>query len=95
MKPMLNRILKTVCVVVAAGMLTACGSGSTVDPFRPTRVIGLGDAYNDMGNNQATVRGTADEVGEITTVVEQLRLSLAVALTFQAMPAALTHHLRR
>jgi phospholipase/lecithinase/hemolysin len=72
MKPMLNRILKTVCVVVAAGMLTACGSSSTVDPFKPTRVIGLGDAYNDMSNNQATVRGTAAQVGAVTTVVEQV-----------------------
>ena len=71
MNPIFSRTLKALCTIVVAGVLTACGSSSTVDPFKPTRVIGLGDAYNDMTGPQSTVRGTLAEVG-VTTVVEQL-----------------------
>ncbi len=69
MNPMISRTLKALCTVAVAALLSACGSSSTVDPFVPTRVIGLGDAYNDTGNTQYTVRGT-DQT--ITTVVAQV-----------------------
>jgi lysophospholipase L1-like esterase len=69
MNPIFNRSLKALCTVVIAGVLSACGSSSTVDPFTPTRVIGLGDAYNDTGANQSTVRGTT---ALISTVVGQM-----------------------
>jgi len=46
MKTSLTRILKALCVTAAVTVLSACGgASSTVDPFRPTRVIGLGDSY--------------------------------------------------
>jgi phospholipase/lecithinase/hemolysin len=69
MNPIFSRTLKVLCAIAVAGVLTACGSGSTVDPFKPTRVIGLGDAYNDTANTQYTVRGTTQT---ITTVVAQV-----------------------
>jgi len=72
MNPIFSRTFKAFCMVAAAVLLTACGSSSTVDPFKPTRVIGLGDAYNDTGetgSTPATVRGTGQT---ITTVVAQV-----------------------
>lgn len=67
-----SRTVKALCVSAAVAMLSACGgSTSTVDPFTPTRVIGLGDGYNDVGssaNAPYTVRGT----GAVSTVVEQV-----------------------
>jgi len=73
MNPIFSRTLKVLCVVAVAGVLSACGAGSTVDPFHPTRVIGLGDGYNDP---TATVR----EVGSTTgTVVEQMATSFGQA----------------
>ena len=68
MNPIFSRTLKAMCAIVVAGVLTACGSSSTVDPFKPTRVIGLGDAHNDMSANQHTVRGTTG----VSTVVQQV-----------------------
>ena len=66
MNPIFSRTLKTLCAVVVAGLLSACGSSSTVDPFTPTRVIGLGDGFNDT---TATVRETGSTTG---TVVGQM-----------------------
>jgi GDSL-like Lipase/Acylhydrolase len=69
-----SRILKALCVVTAVASLSACGgASSTVNPFVPTRVIGLGDAYNDVGSDNSghapfTVTGT----GGVSTVVEQV-----------------------
>jgi len=57
--------------------LSACGASSTVDPFKPTRVIGLGDSYNDVGSSVGapfTVRGTS----KVATVVEQIATLFAV-----------------
>ncbi len=69
MNPIFSRTLKALCSLLAVAVLAACGSSSTVDPFKPTRVIGLGDAYNDTSNAQYTVRGTTQT---ITTVVAQV-----------------------
>ena len=68
MNPIFSRTLKALCAVVVAGVLTGCGSGSTVDPFKPTRVIGLGDAYNDTSSaytvlNTNTVESVVGQVG--------------------------------
>ena len=65
---MVNQTLKVLCVAALVALLSACGSGKTVDPLVPTRVIGLGDAHNDTGAGQYTVRGT----GEVSTVVGQV-----------------------
>lgn len=61
-----SRTLKALCTVVVAGVLTACGSSSTYEPFVPTRVVGLGDGYNDPAS---TVRETGSTTG---TVVGQV-----------------------
>ncbi len=45
MNPIFSRTLKALSTLLVAAVLTACGSGSTVDPFKPTRVVGLGDGY--------------------------------------------------
>jgi phospholipase/lecithinase/hemolysin len=66
MNPIFSRTFKALCAIAVAGVLTACGSSSTVDPFKPTRVIGLGDGYNDP---TATVRETGSTTG---SVVEQV-----------------------
>jgi len=89
MNPIFSRIFKTLCTVAVVAMLSACGSSSTVDPFTPTRVIGLGDAYNDVGSagGPFTVRGT----NEVATVVEQLAAYFGVGSsgTFKTGTAAL------
>lgn len=73
MNPIFSRTLKAMCTVVFACLLAACGAGSTVDPFKPTRVIGLGDGFNDI---RTTTGGAAPTVrtGASTTssVVEQV-----------------------
>jgi phospholipase/lecithinase/hemolysin len=82
---------------MAAVLLSACGASSTVDPFHPTRVIGLGDAYNDVGSDGSgnapfTVTGTS----EIATVVEQVATLFGVSThgvfvtssTYQQLPAS-------
>ena len=73
MNPIFSRTFKAFCMVAAAVLLTACGSSSTVDPFKPTRVVGLGDGYNDMrtaaGGLAPTVREGAGTTG---SVVEQV-----------------------
>lgn len=71
MTPIFSRTFKALTALLVVAVLAACGSSSTVDPFKPTRVIGLGDAYNDTGetgSTPATVRGT----GQISTVVGQM-----------------------
>lgn len=78
MKTTFNRIAKVLCVTAAVALLSACGGAtSTVDPFKPTRVIGLGDGYNDVGSGGAvlTVQGT----NSVQTVVEQVAYLFGVA----------------
>ena len=65
MNPMFSRTLKALCTVMVAALLSACGASSTVQPFQPTRVVGLGDGYNDAN---ATVR----EGSTTDTVVQQI-----------------------
>ena len=70
MNSTISRTFKALCAVALMALLSACGgASSTVDPFKPTRVIGLGDAYNDTSNAQYTVSGTGQT---ITTVVAQV-----------------------
>lgn len=45
---MFSRTLQALCALAAVVLLSSCGgASSTVDPFKPTRVVGLGDGYND------------------------------------------------
>ena len=72
MKTSFKRIVKALCVTATAVVLGACGgASSTVDPFKPTRVIGLGDGYNAW----VTVTGT----GEVETVVGQVAALFGVS----------------
>jgi phospholipase/lecithinase/hemolysin len=68
-----SRTLKILCGVALAVSLGACGSSTTVSPFHPTRVVGLGDGYNDIrtaaGGQSPTVREGASTAG---SVVEQV-----------------------
>jgi phospholipase/lecithinase/hemolysin len=67
MNPMFSRILMSLCALSVAFLLSACGgASSTVDSFRPTRVVGLGDGYNDA---TSTVRVVGSSTG---TVVGQV-----------------------
>ena len=66
MNPIFSRTLKALCAVTAAVMLSACGgASSTIDPFHPTRVVGLGDGYNDE-------TATVDDATTTRTVVGQV-----------------------
>lgn len=47
MNPIFSRTFKALCSIAIVGLLSACGASSTVEPFNPTRVIGLGDGFND------------------------------------------------
>jgi len=73
MKQIFNQTFNVVVGLAMAALLSACGSSSTVSPFHPTRVIGLGDGYNDIrtaaGAQAPTVREGAGMTG---SVVEQM-----------------------
>jgi hypothetical protein len=54
MNPTFSRILKALCAVLAAALLSACGgASSTVDPFVATRVIAFGDGFNHVNASGA------------------------------------------
>ena len=63
MNPIFSRTLKALCTVSLVALLSACGASSTVEPFKPTRVVGLGDGFNavaatvDDGTTTRTVFG--------------------------------------
>ncbi|HWS04463.1 MAG TPA: SGNH/GDSL hydrolase family protein [Burkholderiaceae bacterium] len=47
--PLRRLLLALTCAT--AGLLAACGSGSIVDPFTPTRVLSVGDSFSDLGQD--------------------------------------------
>jgi outer membrane lipase/esterase len=52
MNPIFSRTLKALCVMFAVVLLTACGgASSTIDAFRPTRVIAFGDGFSYVDAN--------------------------------------------
>lgn len=79
MNPMFSRILKALCTFAAVALLSACGgASSTVEPFHPTRVVGLGDGYNDAtatvvvaGSTTGTVVGQVAAYFGQSNVVSQ------------------------
>lgn len=47
-----SRTLKVLCTVMAASLLSACGgASSTVEPFKPTRIIAFGDGFSFVDAN--------------------------------------------
>ena len=73
MNSIFRRTLKALCSVIVVGLLSACGSSSTVDALKPTRVFGLGDGYNVP---TFTVTGTTDTA---LTVVQQVAVLFGVS----------------
>jgi len=65
MNPIFSRTLKALCTVSLVALLSACGASSTVEPFKPTRVVGLGDGFN-------AVAATVDDGTTTSTVVGQM-----------------------
>jgi phospholipase/lecithinase/hemolysin len=65
MNPIFSRTFKALCSIAIVGLLSACGASSTVDPFKPTRVVGLGDGFNDP-------TATVDDGTTTRTVVGQV-----------------------
>lgn len=66
--------LQYFCAVVLVGLLSACGASSTVDPFKPTRVVGLGDGYNDATATVDDGTSTRTVVGQIASYFAQPNL---------------------
>jgi phospholipase/lecithinase/hemolysin len=65
MNPIFSRTFKALCTVSLVALLSACGASSTVEPFKPTRVVGLGDGFNDPA-------ATVDDGTTTRTVVGQM-----------------------
>jgi lysophospholipase L1-like esterase len=53
------------------GLLSACGAGSTVDPFKPTRVVGLGDGFNDAAATVNDGTSTRTVIGQMASYFGQ------------------------
>jgi outer membrane lipase/esterase len=52
MNPIFSRTLKALCTVAVAVLLSACGgASSTVEPFKPTRIIAFGDGFSYVDAN--------------------------------------------
>jgi lysophospholipase L1-like esterase len=65
MNSIFSRTFQALCTVILVALLSACGGSSTSDPFRPTRVVGLGDGFNDAA-------ATVDDGTTTRTVVGQV-----------------------
>jgi phospholipase/lecithinase/hemolysin len=66
--------LQYLYAVVLVGLLSACGASSTVDPFKPTRVVGLGDGYNDATATVDDGTSTRSVVGQMAAYFGQSNL---------------------
>jgi lysophospholipase L1-like esterase len=71
MNPIFSRTFKALCSIAIVGLLSACGASSTVDPFKPTRVIGLGDGFNDATATVVDGTTTLTVVGQVAAYFGQ------------------------
>jgi lysophospholipase L1-like esterase len=71
MNPIFSRTLKALCTVSLVALLSACGASSTVEPFKPTRVVGLGDGFNDPAATVDDGTATRTVVGQMATYFGQ------------------------
>lgn len=62
----------------SALLLVACGGGSIVDPFTPSRIVAFGDAMGDVGQNGA--RYTVND-GTVNVWTENLAAQYGLTLT--------------
>lgn len=92
MNPMLSRILKALCALVAVAMLSACGgASSTVEPFVATRVIAFGDGFNYVDANGAglsTVRTGETDITIAGRVAARYGIVVKDVATGPALSAA-------
>jgi phospholipase/lecithinase/hemolysin len=65
--------------VSAAGLLSACGSGTIESALKPTRVISFGDAMSDLGQNNG-VRQTVND-GTVNMWTAQMASNFGLPLT--------------
>ena len=79
MTPIFSRTLKALSTLLLTAVLTACGSSSTVDPFKPTRVVGLGDGYNDPTATVDDGTTTRTVVGQVAAYFGQSNVVNAAA----------------
>ena len=62
----------------SATLLAACGSGEIVDPFRPSRLLSVGDGFSDLG--QDGKRYTVND-GTVNIWTEQMAAIYGLPLT--------------
>jgi lysophospholipase L1-like esterase len=71
MNPIFSRTFKALCSIAIVGLLSACGASSTVEPFKPTRVVGLGDGFNDATATVVDGTTTLTVVGQVAAYFGQ------------------------
>lgn len=74
MNPIFSRTFKALCSIAIVGLLSACGASSTVEPFKPTRVIGLGDGFNNAAATVDDGTTTRTVVGQVAAYFGQSNL---------------------
>lgn len=71
-----------------AALLSACGSGSTFEPLKPTRVISFGDGYSDVGNTPGGGKFTVND-GTQNIWVERVASNYGKTITASINPGGL------
>ena len=74
MNSIFSRTFQALCTVILVALLSACGGSSTSDPFRPTRVVGLGDGFNDAAATVDDGTTTRTVVGQVAAYFGQSNL---------------------
>ncbi len=74
MNSIFSRTFQALCTVILVALLSACGASSTSDPFRPTRVVGLGDGFNDPAATVDDGTTTRTVVGQVAAYFGQPNL---------------------
>ncbi len=74
MNSIFSRTFQALCTVILVALLSACGASSTADPFRPTRVVGLGDGFNDPTATVDDGTTTRTVVGQVAAYFGQSNL---------------------
>jgi phospholipase/lecithinase/hemolysin len=69
--------------MVMAAVLSGCGSGSIVSPFKPTRIVVIGDGMSDVGQLGTTRRYTVNDSSSNNWALE-----FAVGYGLTVSPAA-------
>lgn len=84
-----RRVLLSLACATAT-LLAACGSGSTVDPFVPTRIIVFGDAFSDVGQSDGK-KYTVNDGSPANTVIEKFAANFGFSATTAVASGALAN----